>query len=938
MSLALVLSEYGLISYNHGHFLLSDPRQIPRRLLVNLFDSKDIFTKVAGGVIATLVIGATRSVYRFVLSIRLSNRVKEDDCTPDTIKSKVLSNRDPYIRPDCQDDIPSNTSPANRRPIFGELDRLLGPPRFARFILILADTGMGKSECLQRYYAYHWRSMKRRKRFRLIVHVLNGLDVDDLVKRVKAQMQGSTVLLLDALDEDDAAKADFEKRFSDLVRLAGKFHAIVITCRTQFLAEGLHVPGEIELPPSPGPTSLSTVSDGDIQSLYISLLSDTQVGKYLSARLPYWLHPFRRVKAQHSVRRFKDLVSRPLLLTFIEELISKRSKVEDSPQSYKEPEYSFQAYKIIVKRWLERERGKMRPKLPLECLWGFCEEFAVHLFTTGRECASTAELSSLIEQFGVIALLRHAKEQSFLHSTLRGRSLLHNDASDNWRFAHRSFMEFLLVTVAAAKDGAVPWAGAAWTDQMCKFAGEMVRSGECKRLLGADLHNIDLKGVKLTKCDLRGANLIGANLSNCHLFDVNLSGANLSGAQLEGALLKQTDLRGASLERTILNGAQIEEGCGLTLLQAGAAISNETTKWPHQNVRFIENDKSIRITTIAFGADCGRAIYRTATSLANDPAVVVWTLNRTFVTIRRPLAPKVGAFSAVALSADGERAVCVSYWQHRSWGVWATYTVWNLGDSVAETDDLGSAYEGYVTAVAVSPNGEHAISASTDMTLRIWDLAIKDKPRRIAVKTGRVDVKDNDWPSFKIDAHMSPVTAESARWPLFGPPKGCINAVAVSSDGKRAISGANDATIIVWDLEWVLDRENKSLELTGHKGPVTAVALSSDGKRVLSGSIEGAVYAWNLFEGGPPRELEGHKSRVNSVAFSADGRRAVSGSDDRTVRVWDLESGDSSQVLAGHTDSVLAASFSDDGERVFSGSADGIVRIWFPPDERAFTL
>ena len=76
--------------------------------------------------------------------------------------------------------------------------------------------------------------------------------------------------------------------------------------------------------------------------------------------------------------------------------------------------------------------------------------------------------------------------------------------------------------------------------------------------------------------------------------------------------------------------------------------------------------------------------------------------------------------------------------------------------------------------------------------------------------------------------------------------------------------------------------------LEGHSGWVNAVALSADGRRAVSGSGDNTVRVWDLHGSEPPRVLEGHREGVNAVALSADGRRAVSGSYDNTVRVWDL--------------------------------------------------
>ena len=149
-----------------------------------------------------------------------------------------------------------------------------------------------------------------------------------------------------------------------------------------------------------------------------------------------------------------------------------------------------------------------------------------------------------------------------------------------------------------------------------------------------------------------------------------------------------------------------------------------------------------------------------------------------------------------------------------------------------------------------------------------------------------------------------------------------VTAVALSSDGKCAVSGSNDKTLRVWNLEGSQLRR----VLIGHTGPVKAVALSGDGRRVVSGSYDKTLRVWDLEGNQPPRILEGHTGWVNAVALSGDGKRAVSGSDDKTVRVWDLEGNQPSRVLEGHTSGVEDVALSADGRRAVSGSFDKLHR------------
>ena len=151
-----------------------------------------------------------------------------------------------------------------------------------------------------------------------------------------------------------------------------------------------------------------------------------------------------------------------------------------------------------------------------------------------------------------------------------------------------------------------------------------------------------------------------------------------------------------------------------------------------------------------------------------------------------------------------------------------------------------------------------------------------------------------------------------------------VRAVAVSADGRRAVSGSYDQTVKVWDL----DSGAELHSLTGHSGWVDSVAVSADGRRAVSGSSDATVKVWDLDSGAELHSLAGHGGWVWSVAVSADGRRAVSGSDDQTVKVWDLESGAELHSLAGHGGGVSSVAVSAHGRRAVSGSSDATVKVW----------
>jgi WD40 repeat protein len=89
------------------------------------------------------------------------------------------------------------------------------------------------------------------------------------------------------------------------------------------------------------------------------------------------------------------------------------------------------------------------------------------------------------------------------------------------------------------------------------------------------------------------------------------------------------------------------------------------------------------------------------------------------------------------------------------------------------------------------------------------------------------------------------------------------------------------------------------MTLEGHAHRVRAVALTPDGRRAVTGGEDETAKVWDLETGACLLTLEGHTHRVWAVAVTPDGRRAVTRSLDRTIGLWDLETGQEVACLIG---------------------------------------
>src|SRR3954463_7611802 len=187
---------------------------------------------------------------------------------------------------------------------------------------------------------------------------------------------------------------------------------------------------------------------------------------------------------------------------------------------------------------------------------------------------------------------------------------------------------------------------------------------------------------------------------------------------------------------------------------------------------------------------------------------------------------------------------------------------------------------GPVRALAISVDGESAISGSFDSTAIRWSLT-----RNAAEQVLR----------FHDDA---------------------VNAVVLFRNGRAATAGADGRIAI-----WTAGNAQPDTVLEGHTAPIAALAVSGDGATLASASWDQTIRLWPL-AGGAARVLEGHAQNVNGVAFAPDGRALVSVSYDQSVRIWPLFGG--APTVVAMPSPLNAVAIGSNGE-IAAGGADGKV-------------
>jgi cytochrome c len=152
---------------------------------------------------------------------------------------------------------------------------------------------------------------------------------------------------------------------------------------------------------------------------------------------------------------------------------------------------------------------------------------------------------------------------------------------------------------------------------------------------------------------------------------------------------------------------------------------------------------------------------------------------------------------------------------------------------------------------------------------------------------------------------------------------GPVKGVAVSDDGRLAISASFDYSLILWDLP----AERVIQHLYGHDAAVNDVALLPGNAAAVSVSDDGTLAIWDLKAGKLTARIEAHLGKAVAVAVSPDGSRAASAGWDRKVRLWDLARRQQVLELEG-PDNFNDVAFAGDGRQLIAGGASGDLFVW----------
>ena len=116
------------------------------------------------------------------------------------------------------------------------------------------------------------------------------------------------------------------------------------------------------------------------------------------------------------------------------------------------------------------------------------------------------------------------------------------------------------------------------------------------------------------------------------------------------------------------------------------------------------------------------------------------------------------------------------------------------------------------------------------------------------------------------------------------------NQKSSTANQKQTMIGSSIAGTLDYGAPEQLGRRNEPVApyFNGHSEGTGSVALSPDGKRAVSASEDDTARIWDVDTGKELYRCEGHTGGVIAVAFLPDGKHVLTGSRDKTLRLWRL--------------------------------------------------
>ena len=306
---------------------------------------------------------------------------------------------------------------------------------------------------------------------------------------------------------------------------------------------------------------------------------------------------------------------------------------------------------------------------------------------------------------------------------------------------------------------------------------------------------------------------------------------------------------------------------------------------------------------------------QTIISASHDKSVLKWDLG--FGSVKEQYFEKSYPITKGVFSKKGDKAIAAL--SNGTIKIWST--------STGRTDFLLKADKKIITALAVSLDGKFFITAGNGKTLKLWDLELGKMVRSYeGLKTTVADIAFIDENKFlTVGEKFIQIWDVSQDKPIkTSKQKANLYTLAIAAGSNTIFTNGKSNEIQTFDLQSLSPTGN----LEGHAHIVTDLAVSDNGQFLVSGSNDRTAKIWNIEERKLIKSFPGHLGVITTVDISSKGNFILTGSQDKTVRIWDVQTNLPIEMIEGHTKTITTATFSEDDQFVYTTSSDKTAKLW----------
>ena len=394
-------------------------------------------------------------------------------------------------------------------------------------------------------------------------------------------------------------------------------------------------------------------------------------------------------------------------------------------------------------------------------------------------------------------------------------------------------------------------------------------------------------------------------------------GRTLASASADGTV-KLWDVASGAVSATI-RGVTGQAAC-VAFSPDGGTLA---TGWTNRTVTLWDVSAGRTVATFNRHRDWLNAVSfspdgRTLASSSEDGDVILWDLATGNATA---ISGHTEAVWGMAFSPDGSTLASRSGTKKGKVHIWDALTG-------LKTVTLGG-HDRIVRSIAFAPDGTTLASASSDGTVRLWDLGthstIATLPHGFQLSSVSFSPDGNTLASgdFEGNVYLWDVKAEEII-NIFTELGDNVRMLLFSPDGTALAAGTIEGDVRLWDV--ATGATKRIQEGQGQSSRVLSMAFSQDGTILAVGSNDDTVKLWDLAMGTASATLEARWA--DCVAFAPNGTMFATGTQEKLVRLYNMSTGDIIATFEGHNDNVTSVFFTPDGRTLASGSGDGTILLW----------